>query len=286
MPGDLDAAAVHHQRAFFDAQVDMALAPGLDVPGHQRPHLGCRIAGRPTSRGDPWRQTFDQGIGGIVTDRDRDRDRRAAPAGRTVARAHQRIGGLLQVGIGHHHHVVLGAAQRLHAFAVRVPGLVDVLGPAVGADEADRRDFRMRQQGVDRLLVAIDHVQDAGRRAGLAEQFGRAQRGRRDPLGGILSTKVLPQAIAIGNIHIRTIAAQLNGVMPAQTPTGWRTEWLSTLVPTFSEKVPLSRCGAPQASLDHLDAAGERAACVVQHLAVLRRDQLRDLVGVSGRAVP
>jgi hypothetical protein len=31
---------------------------------------------------------------------------------------------------------------------------------------------------------------------------------------------VLPQAIATGNIHIGTIAGKLNGVIPAQTPTG------------------------------------------------------------------
>ena len=36
--------------------------------------------------------------------------------------------------------------------------------------------------------------------------------------------KVLPQAMAIGNIHIGTITGKLNGVMPAHTPSGWRTE--------------------------------------------------------------
>ena len=39
-----------------------------------------------------------------------------------------------------------------------------------------------------------------------------------------LRMKVLPQAIAIGNIHIGTIAGKLNGVMPAHTPSGWRIE--------------------------------------------------------------
>ena len=33
-----------------------------------------------------------------------------------------------------------------------------------------------------------------------------------------LSTKVFPQAIALANIHIGTIAGKLNGVMPATTP--------------------------------------------------------------------
>src|SRR3978361_1058903 len=39
-----------------------------------------------------------------------------------------------------------------------------------------------------------------------------------------LSTNVLPHAIAIGYIHIGTIAGKLNGVMPATTPSGWRHE--------------------------------------------------------------
>jgi allophanate hydrolase subunit 1 len=39
-----------------------------------------------------------------------------------------------------------------------------------------------------------------------------------------LSTKVLPQAMAMGYIHIGTIAGKLNGVMPATTPSGWRIE--------------------------------------------------------------
>src|ERR1700759_800497 len=39
-----------------------------------------------------------------------------------------------------------------------------------------------------------------------------------------LSTKVLPQASATGNIHIGTITGKLNGVIPAHTPKGWRTD--------------------------------------------------------------
>src|SRR5690554_2669602 len=35
-----------------------------------------------------------------------------------------------------------------------------------------------------------------------------------------LRMKVLPQASAIGNIHIGTLAGKLNGVMPATTPSG------------------------------------------------------------------
>ena len=60
--------------------------------------------------------------------------------------------------------------------------------------------------------------------------------------------KVFPQAIAIGNIHIGTIAGKLNGVIPATTPKGCRTDQLSTLVPTFSENSTLSKWGIPQSN--------------------------------------
>ena len=62
------------------------------------------------------------------------------------------------------------------------------------------------------------------------------------------STKVLPQASAIGYIHIGTIAGKLNGVIPAQTPRGWRTLKLSTPPATFSLSSPLRSCGIPQAN--------------------------------------
>src|ERR1700682_2292186 len=63
-----------------------------------------------------------------------------------------------------------------------------------------------------------------------------------------LRMKVLPQASATGNIHIGTMAGKLKGVIPAHTPTGWRSEKLSTSVPTLSLKSPLSRCGMPVAN--------------------------------------
>ena len=60
--------------------------------------------------------------------------------------------------------------------------------------------------------------------------------------------KVLPQAIAIGNIQSGIMAGKLKGVIPAQTPSGWRNEVRSTPVPTFSLNSPLSSCGMPQAN--------------------------------------
>ncbi len=57
------------------------------------------------------------------------------------------------------------------------------------------------------------------------------------------NTNVLPQTIAIGNIQSGIIAGKLNGVMPAQTPIGWRSVYVSTPPATFSENSPC--CNVP-----------------------------------------
>ncbi|MDT4831831.1 hypothetical protein FQZ97_653560 [compost metagenome] len=49
-----------------------------------------------------------------------------------------------------------------------------------------------------------------------------------------LSTKVLPAAMATGNIHMGTITGKLKGVIPATTPSGWRSVQLSMPVETCS----------------------------------------------------
>src|SRR6185369_12535267 len=63
-----------------------------------------------------------------------------------------------------------------------------------------------------------------------------------------LRTNVFPHAIAIGYIHIGTIAGKLNGVMPATTPSGWRIEYESTSVETFSLYSPFARSAMPHAN--------------------------------------
>ena len=60
-----------------------------------------------------------------------------------------------------------------------------------------------------------------------------------------LRMKALPQAMAGANIHIGIMAGKLNGVMPAETPKGWRIEYMSMPGPAPSVYSPLSRCGAP-----------------------------------------
>ena len=63
-----------------------------------------------------------------------------------------------------------------------------------------------------------------------------------------LRTTVLPAAMAIGKNHIGTMAGKLNGEMIPTGPSGWRTEYTSTLVEAFSVNPPFSKCGTPQAN--------------------------------------
>ncbi len=49
-----------------------------------------------------------------------------------------------------------------------------------------------------------------------------------------LSTNVFPHAMALGIIHSGTMAGKLNGVIPATTPSGRRTECTSTPVEACS----------------------------------------------------
>ena len=89
------------------------------LAGDERAHLRLGVgAGADLQRAHPRHQLVHQPVADPA-DRDRDRDRHAALAGRAIGRAHQRVGRLVEIGVGHHHHVVLGAAQRLHPLAGR-----------------------------------------------------------------------------------------------------------------------------------------------------------------------
>ena len=82
---------------------------------------------------------------------------------------------MINVGIGHDHHVVFCAAQRLNAFAVVCAGFIDVIRNRCGADEADGFDIRVFQQGIHRLFIALHHVEHAVGQTSLFQQIGQHQ---------------------------------------------------------------------------------------------------------------
>ena len=52
--------------------------------------------------------------------------------------------------------------------------------------------------------------------------------------------------MATGYIHKGTIAGKLKGVIPAHTPSGWRSDHASICGPTLRVNSPFSNCGIPQ----------------------------------------
>ena len=166
--GDLVAVLARHERAHLDALLE-AVAD-LDLRQAQLDRVDELVA----------RVADGHDLG----------DRHAALAGRAVGRAHRRVGGHVDVGVGEDDHVVLRPAERLHALAVLRPGLVDVARDRGRADEADRGDVGMLEHRVDRDLVAVHDVEDAVRDAGLLEQLGRPDRRRRVLLGRLEHERV------------------------------------------------------------------------------------------------
>ena len=77
-----------------------------------------------------------------LADRDHHRARHAALAGRAEGGADDAVDGLVDHGVGHHDHVVLGAAERLDALAGLGRALVDDARDRRRADERDRVDAR------------------------------------------------------------------------------------------------------------------------------------------------
>ena len=64
---------------------------------------------------------------------------------------------------------------------------------------------------------------------------------------------------------------KLNGVMPATTPSGWRSVQLSMPGGDLVGEVALQQLRNPAGELDDLDAARHLALRIAEHLAVLAR---------------
>ena len=178
--------------------------------------------------------------------------------------------------------MVLGAAEALHALARRRAARIDVLGDRGRADEADRLDVGIIEDGVDRLLVAVDDVEDAGRPARLDEQFAEPHRHAGIALRGLQDEGVaagdrrreLPQGDHRGKIERRDAgddAERLAHRIEVDAGAG--------AVGIFA----LHQMRHAERELDHLDAALNVALGVGDRLAMLARQNVGELVVVFRR---
>ena len=93
--------------------------------------------------------------------------------------------GSVHVGVGHHDHVILRAAERLHALAVLRGFQIDEFRDRRTADERNAGDSRVREQRVDGVFRAMDHVEHARRDAGLVRQLDNQRRRKRHLFTGL-----------------------------------------------------------------------------------------------------
>ena len=136
------------------------------------------------------------------------------------------------------------AGERCMAVSVAVPvgektanDLVAKLAPRVAAlkigpstDSDAEMGPLVTRQHMEKVLGYIESGVEEGAEL-VVDGRGFSLQGYEDGyfVGGTLGSfsdgfrmKQLPQATATANIHIGTMAGKLNGVMPAHTPSGWR----------------------------------------------------------------
>jgi hypothetical protein len=91
----------------------------------------------------------------------------------------------------------------------------------VRADERARRNVRVSRMRSTATLSPCTTLKTPSGTPASWRSWARKREAEGSFSDG-LRTNVLPQAMALANIHIGTMAGKLKGVMPATTPSGWR----------------------------------------------------------------
>ena len=137
-----------------------------------------------------------------------------------------------------------------------------------------RKSFKQR---VDRLLVAVHHVEDTGRQPSFEEQLGDAHRDRRIALGWLQD-----EGIAAGN-RWRSFPERDHGREIERRDAGDDAQRLAHGVevdprPSAFGVLALEQLRNAAGELNHLDAALDVALGVSQYLAVFGGEELREAV--------
>ena len=249
------------------------------LAGNERTHLrGLVVRGTDPQPFDPRCEPGDQSIRDIIAHRYGDGDGHTALARRAEGCSQERIRGLIEVRVGHHDEMILRTTQRLYAFAVRRSLQVNVACNRRRAHEADSAYIRVMQQRVHRFLVALHDVEDAVREAGLLQQSGQPDCRGRVALGGLQNERVT--------------ARERNGKHPHRHHRR-EVEWCDARHDTqrlahavcidatadVLTELALQQMGNAAGELDHFQSACQFAMGIADCLAVLARDESRDLIG-------
>ena len=259
-------------RSFFDAQVDIAGNLVTVDPGDQRTHLraGRGAVGDLEAR-DTLLHPREQCLGRTFADGDRHRDRHASLARRTEGCARERVRRLVHVRIRHDDHVILRAAQGLHALAGGRAAAIHVFRNRRRAHETDGGNPRMIEDRIHHPLIAMHHVEYAIRQPGFLQQFRKNQRSGRIALARFENETVTsgksngqhPQRHHGGEVERRDACdhAQRLPERPAIDPGA---DLLGEF--TFQQ---VRNAGS---KLHHFETTRHFSACVIEHLAVFCSD--------------
>ena len=157
---------------------------------------------------------------------------------------------------------------------------IDVVGDRRRADEADGLDVGIVEDGVDHFLVAVDDVEDAGRQAGLDEQFGDAHRHARIALG-----RLQDEGVAAGDRR-RDLPQRDHRREVERRDAGDDAERLAHRIDVDAGagavgELALHHVRRADADFDHFEAALDVALGVGDGLAVLARQDFGQLVIVA-----
>ena len=157
--------------------------------------------------------------------------------------------------------MVLGAAECLYAFAGGSASTVDILRNRCRADETDCGDARIIEQGIDRDLVAMYHVEYAVRQACFFQQISDVDACRRIALG-----RFEHEGIAAGDRdrehphrhHHRKVERRNTGAHTKRLPYRVAVDAGTDLLGVFAFEKLRYTAG----KLDHLETSNDFTACI------------------------
>jgi len=168
--------------------------------------------------------------------------------------------------------VVLRPAKGLHALGVGGAAGIDVLRDVGRAHEADRGDIGMVEDRIDHFLVAMDNLQQPFGRARLHEQFGQPHRH-----AGVTLRRLEDEGIARRNRHAEHPHRDHGGEVERGDPCA-DTKRLAHRIDIDAGAGTLrifafQRMRNAAGELDHFEPALDIAMRILDHLAVLARQQ-------------
>ena len=166
----------------------------------------------------------------------------------------------------------------LHLFGPRLLGRAHT-EQSESNRQMKRQRHRRIEQCIDSNFVAVHNVQHPRRKSGLCKPFGEHYRCR-----WISFRWFQHEGISACDCNwehpIGTIAGKLNGVIPTQTPSGWRNVYEST-PPEPDRNMRLSSMSVAETRIQQPQAALHFSGNVRQDFAVLIRDDFSKLTSTA-----